>query len=75
MAQNGNDLGHFRRLVMVSTDNVFVFSDLDCSLRRDRGRIPSKPTGFLWIGGILVAGLGWRIGGTLGPSAMPAKAN
>ena len=50
MAENGTiwqDLGYFRRLVMVSTDNVFVFSASGCSRRRDRGRIPSKLTGFL----------------------------
>ena len=48
--QNGtewHDLGHFRRLVMVSTDNVFVFSDWGCRRRRDRGTFPRKATGFL----------------------------
>ena len=50
MAENGtewHDLGYFRVLVMVSTDNVFVFSDSGCSQRRDRGRFPGKATGFL----------------------------
>ncbi len=57
---------------MVSTDNVFVFSDWGCSQRRDRGRIPRNATSFLRICVIVAAQprlADWR---QLGPTAMLA---
>ena len=57
---------------MVSTDNVFVFSDWGCSQRRDRGRIPRNATSFLRICVIVPAQprlADWR---QLGPTAMLA---